>query len=153
MEQSEQMARTLRYHDRAPRHLRIAGAGAALAVLGAVLVAVPAHGQKPSLAMLSELEPGTWELRERGGAVSRICLDNARRLIQLRHPGMVCDAVVVKDNANEVTVQYTCRGHGYGRTHIRRETNALIQIDTQGIVDGTPFASAAEGRRVGACRR
>lgn len=145
------MTRMARTRDQGRRHLRIARAGAAVATLAAL--AAPAQGQKPSMAMLGQLEPGTWELRERGGAVSRICLDNARRLIQLRHPGMACDAVVVEDDPTEVTVQYTCRGHGYGRTHIRRETNALIQVDTQGIVDGTPFASAAEGRRVGACRR
>ena len=33
-----------------------------------------------------------------------------------------------KPPATEVTVQYTCRGRGYGRTHIRRETNRLVQI-------------------------
>jgi hypothetical protein len=48
-------------------------------------------------------------------------------------------------------VQYTCRGRGYGRTHIRRETSRLVQIDTQGIADGRPFAFAAEARRVGDC--
>lgn len=119
----------------------------------AAFAAVPALAQKPSLKMLGELEPGSWELRERGGPVTRICLDSGHRLIQLRHPGMSCNAVVVEDEANEATVQYTCRGHGYGRTHVRRETNALIQVDTQGILDGTPFAFAAEGRRVGPCRR
>lgn len=128
---------------------------AALFMAAVAAFAVPAFGQKPSLRMLDELEPGAWELRERdpGGSVRHLCLDSARRLIQLRHPGLSCSQVVVEDEADQVTVQYTCRGQGYGRTHIRRETNALIQIDSQGIVDGLPFAFAAEGRRVGACRR
>lgn len=127
---------------------------AVLSLVAMVAAAVPAHGQKPALGMLDALDHGAWELREHGetGAVKNLCLDTGRRLIQLRHQGLACSTVIVEDNANEVVVQYTCRGQGYGRTHIRRETNALIQIDSQGIVNGLPFAFAAEGRRVGNCR-
>ncbi|WP_255405908.1 hypothetical protein [Novosphingobium sp. CF614] len=127
---------------------------AALSMMALAAFAVPAHGQKPSLGMLDQLSPGGWELRERGsdGAVRQLCLDNGRKLIQLRHPGLSCNRTIVEDTANEVTVQYTCRGQGYGRTHIRRETNGLVQIDSQGIVNGLPFAFAAEGRQVGNCR-
>ncbi len=115
-------------------------------------LAAPVAGQGPSLAMLGQLEAGRWELREHGGStVERICLPNTQRLIQLRHPAEICDRLVVDDGASEVTVQYTCRGRGYGRTHIRRETNSLVQIDTQGIAGGLPFAFAAEARRVGNC--
>jgi hypothetical protein len=119
----------------------------------AVGAAVPATGQGPALAMLNGLEAGRWELRMRdnGAPVERICLPNAQRLIQLRHPGDACDRLIVDDAATEVTVQYTCRGRGYGRTHIRRETSRLVQIDTQGIADGLPFAFVAEARRVGDC--
>lgn len=114
--------------------------------------AVPAIGQRPALAMLGQLEAGRWELRARdGGPVERICLPNTRRLIQLRHPTDACDRLIVDDATTEVTVQYTCRGRGYGRTHIRRETNRLVQIDTQGIADGLPFAYAWEARKVGDC--
>lgn len=115
--------------------------------------AAPAIGQRPALAMLGQLEPGRWELRSResGVAVERICLPNTQRIIQLRHPAANCDRLIVDDDATHVTVQYTCRGRGYGRTHIRRETNRLVQIDTQGIADGLPFAYAAEARRVGDC--
>lgn len=123
----------------------------ALALGGAASLAVPAIAQKQSLAMLDGLQGG-WDLRERGGPVRGICLDSGRRLIQLRHPGMPCSSVVVEDRADEVTVQYTCRGQGYGRTHIRRESDALIQVDSQGIVNGLPFSFSAEGRRTGDCR-
>ena len=115
-------------------------------------IAVPVAGQRPALAMLNQLDAGRWELRERdGGPVERICLPDARRLIQLRHPASTCERLIVSDSATEVTVQYTCRGHGYGRTHIRRETSRLAQIETQGIVDGLPFAYSVEARRVGDC--
>lgn len=124
--------------------------GAGLFCLG---MAVPAAGQKVPLAMLDLLERGRWELRMRDGAgtIQSICLSDGRRLIQLRHPLNTCERFVVDDEASDVTVQYTCRGRGYGRTHIRRETARLVQIETQGIADGLPFNFVAEGRRVGDC--
>jgi hypothetical protein len=129
---------------------RLRPAAAVAAALAAF--AAPALGQRPALAMLGQLDAGRWELRIRdGGPVERICLPDARRLIQLRHPSETCDRLVVDDAASEITVQYTCRGRGYGRTHIRRENSRLVQIDTQGIADGLPFAFAAEARRVGDC--
>ena len=125
-------------------------------LIGGASLALPlsAYGARERLAMLDQLDSGTWEFRQPGaeGAMRSMCLDSGRKLIQLRHPGIPCDSVIVDDNANDVTVQYTCHGKGYGRTHVRRETNSLIQLDSQGIVDGRPFAFAAEGRRVGACR-
>jgi len=124
------------------------------AAIAGLLVAfsAPATGQRPALAMLNELDAGRWELRVRDdGSVERLCLPDVKRLIQLRHPADACERLIVTDAASEVTVQYTCRGRGYGRTHIRRETSRLVQIDTQGIADGLPFAFAAEARRVGDC--
>lgn len=128
--------------------LRLAKAAAT----GLVAFAAPAFGGGPSLAMLDQLESGRWELRERGsGTAQRICLQNGRRLIQLRHPGLPCESYVVSDQPGEVVVQYTCRGRGYGRTEIRRETNRLVQVQSQGTLDGLPFAFNAEARRVGDC--
>ncbi|HKU06638.1 MAG TPA: hypothetical protein VJR30_11260 [Bradyrhizobium sp.] len=125
-------------------------------LIGGTCVALPlsAYGEQAKLAMLDQLESGAWELRQpgAGGPVRSICLDSGRKLIQLRHPDLACNSVIVEDTPNAVTVQYTCHGQGYGRTHVRRETNSLIQLDSQGIVDGRPFAFAAEGRRVGTCR-
>lgn len=110
--------------------------------------------QARSLAMLDRLEPGDWELRlhDAPGAPRHMCLGDARRLIQLRHPGQNCSRIVVEDTESQVTVQYTCPGHGYGRTLIRRESDSLVQIDTQGIAQGLPFAFAVEARRAGSCR-
>jgi len=121
---------------------------------GLVALAAPVSGQRPALAMLDRLDSGRWELRMRDkgdSSVESICLHNGRQLIQLRHPSLSCNRLIVADSDTEVTVQYTCHGSGYGRTHIRGETNRLIQIDSQGIVNGSPFAFAAEARRVGNC--
>jgi hypothetical protein len=113
----------------------------------------PALSQKNELSMLDQLDRGSWELRRYGdGEPARsLCLDSGRKLIQLQHPGLSCSSVIVEDMPNAVTVQYTCPGRGYGRTHVRRETNSLVQIDSQGIANGRPFVFAAEGRRVGSC--
>ncbi|MEQ1542708.1 MAG: hypothetical protein ABL926_10680 [Novosphingobium sp.] len=126
------------------------GAAAAVAF---VALAAPALGGGQSLAMLDQLDSGRWEvrLREPGNPVQKICVDNGRRLIQLRHPADSCERFVVQDGASDVTVQYTCRGRGYGRTHIRRETSRLVQISSQGIAQGLPFDFTAEARRVGEC--
>lgn len=112
---------------------------------------VPA--QAPSLAMLDRLEKGNWQLRERGTntVVQTMCLGDARRMIQLRHPRGNCSRYVIEDQADAVTVHYTCPGAGHGRTTIRSETNRLVQIDTQGIAEGRPFSQAIEARRVGDC--
>lgn len=107
----------------------------------------------PPLAMLDRIEPGRWEFHSRtpGDAIESVCVPSGRRLIQLRHPGVPCESYIVDDRPDQVTVQYTCRGRGYGRTHIRRENGRLIQIETQGIAQGAPFELVAEGRRAGAC--
>ncbi|WP_338425341.1 DUF3617 domain-containing protein [Sphingopyxis kveilinensis] len=113
--------------------------------------AVPA--QAPSLAMLDRLEKGSWQLRERGATavLQTVCIGDARRLIQIHHPGANCARYVIEDKPNAVTVHYTCPGAGHGRTTIRSETNRLVQIDTQGIAEGRPFSQAIEARRTGAC--
>jgi hypothetical protein len=114
---------------------------------------VPATGAGPALGMLDQLERGSWELRYRGAEprTERLCVADGRRLLQLRHPGPACARVVIEDGANAVTVQYTCSGRGYGRTQIKRETNRLVQVQSQGIADGLPYEDIAEARRVGDC--
>lgn len=102
--------------------------------------------------MLNRLESGLWEMHEHAASEpQRLCIANGRRLIQLRHPGAQCGSFVIEDGPAQVVVQYTCQGRGYGRTRVRRETNRLVQIDSQGIVDGLPFDFSVEARRIGAC--
>lgn len=124
----------------------MAALAAPLAALG-----IPAVAQA-SLAMLDSLQRGGWEVRFRdGGTARKVCVRSGRELIQLRHSDSGCNRFVVEDGANEVTVQYTCRGNGYGRTSIRKESGALVQIDSQGIAAGKPFQFSAEARRTGSC--
>lgn len=127
----------------------IAGIGLAALVMGAA----PAAGQRQSLVMLDRIQAGQWELVARDGsrARERVCLRDGRRLIQWRHPVSTCERLIVDDSATEVTVQYTCRGQGFGRTSIRMETSRLFQMQTQGIANGLPFDFAAEGRYIGPC--
>lgn len=120
--------------------------------LFALAMAVPGSAQPSALAMLSGLNKGEWTITIRDGSPSRqVCVRDGAEFIQLQHSAQTCSHFVIEDKATEVTVQYTCRGNGYGRTTIRRETGALVQIDTQGIVDGRPFDLRAEARRTGSC--
>jgi hypothetical protein len=125
-------------------------AGAVVAALA--LVSAPLEAQAPELAMLDALAKGAWTLRIRDdGSQQRICVRDGREFIQLRHRQAGCSRFVVQDGADEVVVQYTCRGNGYGRTSIRREGNGLVQIRSQGILGGTPFSFSAEARHSGSC--
>src|SRR5688572_21115046 len=91
------------------------------ALLAATLVAIPLAGAAAELGMLDALNKGGWSLRIRDdGSGERICVRDGRELIQVRRKQAGCSRFVVRDDANEVVVQYTCRGNGYGRTTIRR---------------------------------
>ena len=108
--------------------------------------------QGVQLAMLDRLTPGLWEIRMReGGPTERVCLDDGRRLIQLRHPNLSCRQFVVEDAPGAVTVHYTCPGQGSGRTHLRFETPRLVQIESAGVASRLPFDIVAEARRMGDC--
>lgn len=133
---------------------RLVAVPLAVCSAGLGLALSPASGQGGDLSMLDRLEPGLWELRARepGIPAKRLCIGNGRDFVQLRHSGLDCERVVVSDTPAHVSVQYTCRGQGYGRTSVRRETDSLVQLDSQGIEQGRPFAFAAEARRLGACR-
>ena len=134
-----------------PRRLiRLVGGGSVVAI---ALVGPALTAERPSLAMLDQLQPGQWEVRDRdpSGGRSRLCIANGRRLIQIRHMHEACRSFTVEDTADAVTVHYTCPGNGYGQTSVRFESAQLVQLETQGIAQGLPFNVRAEVRRVGAC--
>jgi hypothetical protein len=133
------------------RQFRLLGL-CALAAAAALGVAIPAVAQGNGLAMLATLAKGEWTIKFRDGSPDRkICLRSGQELIQLRHREAGCNQFVVEDGVAKVTVQYTCQGNGYARTSIRRETPALVQLESQGIQGGMPFQLLAEGRRTGPC--
>jgi len=124
----------------------------AVLVVAPVLAAWPAAAQAPELAMLDTLERGAWTLRLRSGDTPiQLCVRTGREFIQIRHRQAGCARFVVQDEPGEVTVQYTCRGSGYGRTTIRREGSGLVQISSQGIQGGKPFLIDGEARHTGNC--
>lgn len=116
---------------------------AGLALSGAVALA-----QRAQLSGLTQLDGGRWEVRMRDRSMpsEKICIQDGRQLIQLRHRRQTCERFVVADQPNDMTVHYTCHGHGYGRTDIHRMSDRQVQIETQGIADGLPFHFAAEAR-------
>lgn len=125
-----------------------------IAAIGMIALGLtlPAAAQSDSLAMLGGLTKGEWTIKHRDGSEDRrVCVKTGQELIQLRHTETGCSRFVVEDGASKVTVQYTCPGNGYGRTNIRKETGALVQIESQGIASGAPFQFAAEARRTGSC--
>lgn len=120
--------------------------------VGWFVMMAPASAHNPELAMLDSLNKGAWQLRFRNGDnIQRICLRTGRELIQIRHTEPGCSRYVVQDDADEVTVQYTCRGNGYGRTSIRKESSGLVQITSTGMFGGSPFRLQGEGRRISRC--
>ena len=125
------------------------------AILCGMILASPVFSQPasaPTLAALSSVETGQWQLRSRDGTENRsMCVADARALLQVRHGRATCSRFVIANDARTSTVHYTCPGAGHGRTTIRVETPRLIQIDSQGIADNEPFALQFEGRRTGAC--
>lgn len=122
-------------------------------IIALSLSAVSAPAQAPELAMLNKIQPGLWNLKERGSAenTDKLCVRDARKLLQLQHRDLQCSRFVVSDEPDEVTVTYRCPGGGSGRTTIKYEGRGLVQIDSQGIAQNSPFAFALEGRYAGSC--
>jgi hypothetical protein len=123
---------------------------------GALLLSLAAAGvAKPDgdMALLDSLDRGLWQFRPTVGSVptTKICLGKSESLTQIQHSGLVCAQYVVRASATSLTVSYTCEGHGQGLTVIRKETNRIIHIQSQGIRNNAPFSFSAEGRKTGPC--
>ncbi|MBO9713649.1 MAG: hypothetical protein J7495_12095 [Sphingomonas sp.] len=131
------------------RGWRPAVAGVAVLVLSGV---APAQRSPATLTALRGLERGQWQLKDtEDGTTRKLCLSDPSTLLQLQHGNTQCSHFVVEDSASAATIHYTCPGHGYGRTTVSVETPRLVRVDTQGVLDGAPFAKELEGRRMGAC--
>lgn len=129
---------------------------AGLAIAALTIAASPAKSGRSGqpLAALARLQPGLWQIRELSNdrAVPQsICIVDPTMLLQVKHYKEPCSRLVIADQADGATVHYTCPANGFGRTSLRVETSRLAKIDTQGIIDKTPFAFRAEARLVGPC--
>lgn len=124
-------------------------------VLGTALSAASPAAAPSQLAVLAEVEPGQWQLRESGSTAPPrgLCLADPAMLLQLGHPGAQCSRFVISDTPGSATVHYTCPGAGHGRTTLSVETPRVLHVVTQGIAGGLPFDHDYEARRIGACAR
>jgi hypothetical protein len=104
----------------------------------------------PSAARL--VQPGEWEFKGTDGRNRRVCVSDPATLFQLGHERLQCSRVVVESAERSATVRYACQGHGNGRTTLTVDTGSVVTLDTQGVIDGTPFSEQYEARRVGTCR-
>ena len=120
-----------------------------LSLTSAAIAFTPAN----DLSLLNTLERGQWSLRAAGAEapMTKICLGNPEVLTQIQHAGVACERYVVRSTVNSVTVSYTCKGQGQGLTTIRKESNRIIHIQSQGIHDNAPFSFSVEGRKIGPC--
>lgn len=124
----------------------------ALGLAGLVAVAAPVFAFALSdLPAFAQLERGRWQLRDAAGGSRSICLGDPTAFVQLEHSGVSCEQEILASEKGAATVQYSCSGHGYGHTSIRVETPRLARIDTQGLVDGRPFAYRSEAHKTGTC--
>jgi hypothetical protein len=116
-----------------------------------LLLAVwPAGAQAPG--PLAQVERGSWQLvGPSGNALATVCLGDPLLLAQPQHGPQPCSHEVMASDAHSVTVNYTCPGMGRGRTILRVETPRLVQIDSQGLHNGAPFALRAQARKTGPC--
>ena len=128
-------------------HVRFAAAS----LVAAVLLASPLVARPASL--LGRLEPGRWVVKtyEAGAAERSLCVANPSALLQIEHGGG-CSQEVIAANGNRATVEYSCGNRGFGHTSLRLQTPRSATLDTQGMIDGRPFAYRAVARRSGACR-
>lgn len=126
------------------------------AVCGALLASTAgAVAQAGGGDLLQNLEKGLWQLRPVAGGSSagpnQLCVNDTKQLAQLQHRNSACSQLVVRSSPTSVTISYSCRGAGQGLTTIRKETDRLIQIQSQGISNNAPFSFSVEARRQGGC--
>lgn len=126
------------------------GLAAALAI-GSAAAAQPAAA--PTLQAMRSVSPGAWSLRSPGSAEAarESCVADTAVLFRLRLRASQCSRFVIEDTPRIATVHYTCPGAGHVRSTIHVDTPRVLRIESEGIIDGMPFADAFEARRLGNC--
>jgi Protein of unknown function (DUF3617) len=135
------------------RNIKLVVAGFLSLGIGSAAQSVAAQD---GASLLQTLERGLWQLRAVGSgssaaAASEMCISDPRMLAQIQHGAASCTHQTVESTANTVTISYSCKGAGQGLTTIRKESGRLVQIQSQGIRNNSPFSFSVEGRRSGAC--
>lgn len=123
-------------------------------IAGALLLfgAAGATAQRdPVPNALNGIERGQWQLKAADGGLRQLCMRSPADLLQIMHGNTQCEHFVMDSSARGATIRYTCPSHGHGRTAISIDTPRVINLETQGVMDGSPFSERFEGRRTGAC--
>jgi sorbitol-specific phosphotransferase system component IIA len=127
---------------------------AALALAFAA-VAAPALGPAGGRAAeaLAKLGHGRWVVRSASQAAvdHSVCLGDPAQLFQLEHGIKGCSQQLLAQDERKATAEYVCPGRGFGHTSIRFETTTTATIETQGMIDGRPFAYRATARKLSDC--
>ncbi len=136
-----------------PRALLLVPVALAGLAMTSVAVRSAPPAPTPRLAALSAVETGQWQLKPYSGegGTRSLCISDVAALLQIRHADTNCAHYVVDDQPRTATVSYSCPGGGQGRTTIKMETSRLLDIQSQGIADNSPFEMRYEARRIGPC--
>lgn len=119
-------------------------------IVASVLLVAAANPKDP--AVLAQIEPGAWQLRELGGTARALCLTDPSSLLQIQHGMANCQHRLIEDGPRSATVHYSCPGAGHGRTVLKVETGRSLALETQGIDHGEPFDLRYQLTRTGACQ-
>ncbi|MGN5374499.1 MAG: hypothetical protein DI632_05730 [Sphingomonas hengshuiensis] len=124
-----------------------------IAALACASAAMAQPAAAPTLRAMRAVAPGQWALRDPGSpeAARNSCIADTAMLFRLKLRAAPCSRFVIEDTPRIATVHYTCPGSGHVRTTIHVDTPRALRIESEGIVDGMPFADAYEARRLGAC--
>ncbi len=127
--------------------------GAMIAALAMASTGIAQPVAAPTLRAMQSVVPGQWALRSTGSpeAARESCIADTAVLFRLRLRSSQCSRFVIENTPRIATVHYTCPGSGHVRTTVHVDTPRVLRIESEGIVDGMPFADAYEARRVGAC--
>ena len=125
------------------------------AALAAAALAAPALALAAGRAAdaLAKLERGRWLIRSANQAAleRQICVRDQAVLFQVEHGPNGCRQELVEEKENRATVEYVCPGRGFGHTSVRIESSKTATIETQGFIDGRPFAYRATARKLSDC--
>ncbi|MCL6728548.1 DUF3617 domain-containing protein [Sphingomonas hankyongi] len=118
------------------------------ATLGAWTLAV---AQPPNA--LAQTSPGLYEIAGLPGAKApaRECIGDVTLLGQFEHRRNNCTRKVLASSGNTVTMNYECKGGGFGQSKLTVITPRNLRVETQGISDGLPFNYVLQARRMGEC--
>lgn len=107
------------------------------------------------VSTLADLQPGLWEVTaaEHKNVLGRQCVADILTLARFEHRGKTCSGKIVKSSGSQASVEYSCRGAGFGHSDIDVLTPRSLRISTQGISGGLPFNYVLQARRVGECQK